>query len=141
MQNKDSPEASLDPVVMYLVVKKSLNMSVGKTAAQVGHCVEMMASKWLEFRELFMKDAFNDLSILSDSLIELRYEYLATSYRKVVLGADDKEFEKLKSLPNHFVVTDMGLTEIPGGSETVVGFWPMRKSEVPKLIKRLQVLK
>lgn len=39
------------------------------------------------------------------------------------------------------LVVDAGLTEIPSGSETVIGLWPMRKSQVPKTVKRLQVLK
>jgi peptidyl-tRNA hydrolase len=39
------------------------------------------------------------------------------------------------------IVVDAGLTEIKPDSETVIGVHPMRKSEAPKLIKRLQVLK
>lgn len=56
-------------------------------------------------------------------------EWLATSYRKVVLRADDKEWERLKAELWCFLVRDAGLTEVESGSETVLVLWPMRKSE------------
>ena len=31
---------------MYLIVRESLNMSIGKTAAQVGHAVQMLHLKY-----------------------------------------------------------------------------------------------
>jgi len=65
----------------------------------------------------------------------------ASSYRKATLVADDKEWEKLKEQLWCFVVKDAGLTEVDPGTETVMALWPMRKSEVPKLVKRLQTLK
>ena len=71
-------------------------------------------------------------------------EWLDGSFRKVVLKADDKEWEKVKNqVPavERVVVIDAGLTDIASGSQTVIGLWPMRKSEVPKVIKKLQVLK
>ena len=59
---------------------------------------------------------------------------------KIVLGADSKEFNKLKILElEHFIVTDAGKTEIPSGTETVLAFWPMEKDS-NKLIKRLRLL-
>lgn len=36
---------------------------------------------------------------------------------------------------------DAGLTEVDPGTETVMALWPMRKSERPPLVKRLQTLK
>ena len=69
-------------------------------------------------------------------------EWLNSSFRKVVLRAKDKEWDKIKeACPNHVVVVDAGLTEIPAGSETVIGLWTMHKSERPKIIQKLQVLK
>jgi peptidyl-tRNA hydrolase len=60
----------------------------------------------------------------------------------VVLKADQKEFEKLKDLPNfHVLVKDNGLTEVVAGTETCICFLPMKKSLAPKPIKRLQTLK
>jgi peptidyl-tRNA hydrolase len=70
-------------------------------------------------------------------------EWMENSFRKVVLRADDKEWAKIKQdYGQHMVmVVDAGLTEIPSGSETVIGLWPMRKSQRPKTVQHLQVLK
>ena len=68
-------------------------------------------------------------------------EWLSTSYRKVTLTANDKEWAKIKAEPMYkAMVIDAGLTQIPAGSETFIGLWPMRKSQRPKCIKRLQAL-
>ena len=120
-----------NPIVMYLVVRESLNMSPGKTAAQVGHAVqylcEMIASPVFESYKSVIFDAWNN-----------------SWHRKVVLKADEKEWEKLKAdvlLSDRVIVVDQGLTELNPNTETVMGFLPMLKSNCPKLIKRLQVLK
>lgn len=141
-----------DPYVMYLIVRESLGMSVGKACAQTAHAAQMLQLQfnlveddinyWREVgtssRE--EEDKFDDDLILSD-----RFErWLNSSFRKVVLRASDKDWEKLKNkLPQgEFVmVIDAGLTELEPGSETVIGVWPMKKSSAPKVIKRLQVLK
>ena len=38
-------------------------------------------------------------------------------------------------------VRDAGLTEVEPNSETVLVTWPIRRSEYPKILKRLQTLK
>lgn len=152
MEDHDSPEAvqaranQEDPIVMYLVVRESLGMGVGKTAAQCAHASQMLLlhySRWThEWHESLNSVPNWDSHTDNDySWAPLFTEWLNTSFRKVVLKADDKEWLKLKVLPNHIVVIDAGLTEIASGSETVIGFFPMRKSQVPKVIKKLQVLK
>lgn len=67
-------------------------------------------------------------------------EWSSNSFRKVALKADDKEFEKLKKEFTCFVVVDAGYTQVAPGSETCMALWPMRKSQVTKTLKRLQVL-
>lgn len=155
MEDRNSPEAIAirsnqeDPIVMYLIVRETLGMSVGKTAAQCTHAAQMLIIKYFnskdcsEYYEKFGAwEEYQDQNYESDTkIIPIFEEWLNNSFRKVVLRADDKEWEKLKQLPNHVVVVDAGLTEIAAGSETVIGFWPMRKSERPKLISKLQVLK
>lgn len=144
-----------DPIVMYLIVHETLDMSMGKTAAQAAHASQMLTLKYFEIKEQ-SKSIQRQLSSVPDSEV-LRSEYvklaipisimgewLKGSFRKVVLRADDKEWNKLKEEfkdQNMVLVVDAGLTEIPSGSETVIGLWPMRKSQVPKSVKRLQVLK
>jgi peptidyl-tRNA hydrolase len=126
-----------DPIIMYLVVHE-IGMSVGKIAAQVGHAVGM----------LYLKR--DKLITSTDSLLSHRLdiwkEWQDDSFRKVTLTANDSKWNKLKSLlPDlgieHAMVIDAGLTEIPRGSETVIGVWPMRKSRRPPLLRKLQVLK
>jgi peptidyl-tRNA hydrolase len=39
------------------------------------------------------------------------------------------------------IVVDSGLTEVAPGSATVIGLWPMYRSEASKIVKRLQALK
>ncbi len=123
-----------DPIIMYLIVRESLNMGVGKIAAQCAHASQLLVIK-------YYKSLWNhwDSDPPGADIFE---RWLNSSYRKVVLKADDKEWEKIKSeISNHVVVVDAGLTEIPSGSETVIGLCPMYKSQCPKIIKRLQILK
>lgn len=128
--------AQSDPIVMYLIVRESLGMSIGKTAAQCAHASQMLQLKFnkLEYQLDTGKEFLASIYIFRN--------WLASSFRKVVLRAKDKEWDKIKeAYPNHIVVVDAGLTEIAAGSETVIGLWPMYKSESPKIIKKLQVLK
>lgn len=130
-----------DPIVMYLIVRESLNMGTGKIAAQCGHAVGMLHLKYSEF------DGMNSAGWLGSKETKLYIQFndwLKGSFRKVVLKADEKEWAKLKAElePDDFIiVVDAGLTEIAPGSETVIGVFPTLKSEAPKIIKRLQVLK
>lgn len=161
MQDHESPEAVAarasqeDPIVMYAIVRESLNMSAGKIAAQCMHAAQMLHIEFskIEKELLNMEDlesSFGSLSPTEASSWEklqpqyyIYSEWLNSSFRKVVLRADDKEWEKVKAefKEQRVIVVDAGLTEIPSGSETVIGLWPMRKSQAPKTIKRLQVLK
>lgn len=167
MKDHDSPEAvearasQEDPIVMYLIVRESLDMSIGKTAAQAAHASQMLTLKYFTMKEASsvlqkkMHPLLNappeaaELAKLKEAYIELSRplsimgEWLNSSFRKVVLRSSDKEWAKLKEeFKNSMVlVVDAGLTEIAAGSETVIGLWPMRKSQRPKLVQRLQVLK
>lgn len=170
MKDHDSPEAvearasQEDPIVMYLIVHETLDMSTGKTAAQCAHASQMLTLKYFEMKEHSRKlqkrivhpdtksglDPINAdvedakaLYALTAPFLSIMGEWLNSSFRKVVLRADDKEWIKLKEeFKNSMVlVVDAGLTEIAAGSETVIGLWPMRKSQRPKLVQRLQVLK
>jgi len=83
---------------------------------------------------------YNKIELLHDTF----EKWKDSDYGKIVLKADGKEWTKLKAeLPqDQFVlVKDNGLTEIASGSETCIGLMPMRKSECPKIIKKLQLLK
>lgn len=129
-----------DPIIMYLIVRESLGMSAGKIGAQCAHASQMALIKHYE------QGTMRDSGMLPSEELPRFYifqEWLKTSFRKVVLRADDKEWEKVKACPDlrFVVVRDAGLTEVEAGSETVIGVFPIKKSECPKVIKRLQVLK
>lgn len=121
-----------DPIVCYLIVKE-LGMSSGKIAAQVGHAVEyLMDTYWARKHE----DYRTAQVLLADRWKE-------QGSRKVVLTANEQEWQDVKKISeiDWKIVKDAGLTEIPSGTETVIGFFPILKSDAPKVIKRLQVLK
>lgn len=145
--------AQEDPWVMYLIVRDDLKMSAGKTAAQAGHAVGMIYEDYISLQkeEKYFLNSLRDKVELAPEKVE-RWEQLkaqlhafrswrSESFRKIVLRADLKEWAKLKLCAELecFVVRDAGLTEVAAGSETVIGLRPMKKSQAPKLIKRLQV--
>jgi len=126
-----------DPVILYLIVRESLNMGPGKIAAQVGHAVGMLMGAFHRIK----LDKYGEISQDLDNKYSMVSGWLRHSYRKVVLRADDKEWEKIKSSElYYFLVQDAGLTEVDPGSETVICLWPMLKSKAPKIIKKLQIL-
>lgn len=114
-----------DPLIMYLVVKESLNMSIGKTAAQCSHAAQMLTLRYFDLESIARNNPAHVYSqLMNEGNLGLFSQWLNSSFRKVVLRADDKEFEKIKQeLPsdNIVVVTDNGLTEVVPGSETVIG--------------------
>lgn len=157
----DKEQDNSNPLAMYLIVRESLNMSIGKTAAQCAHASQILTFKFFEMKEeskmignqmqplLQPKPEKNEIEKLKVRYVELARpisifgEWMKSSFRKVVLKADDKEWFKLKNefKDSMVMVVDAGLTEIPNGSETVIGLWPSYKNNVSKTIKKLQVLK
>ena len=141
MVNYNSPEKidhrknQGDPIVMYLIVRESLNMSAGKIGAQCAHAAQMVLLRYMNFSE-------DTTNVLTTDQLSIMQEWLETSFRKVVLKADEKEWAKLKESNEiiSFLVHDAGFTEVEAGSETVIGLWPIRKSLVPKVVKKLQVM-
>jgi len=129
-----------DPLVVYIIVREELNMSGGKIAAQCSHAIQKLLVKYF-FLQVFLasKKALpkNELKHL-----EMTQKWIENLSRKVILKADDKEWERLKKEFHSecFIVVDAGLTEIPANTETVMCLWPIHKSEKPKSIKKLQIL-
>lgn len=158
-----------DPIVMYLIVRESLTMGAGKIGAQCGHAAQMVLLDYIRKGGLIRArppavedpvainryevqyDPFSgeqiyvpksQATLAAEGHMELMFQWLQTSFRKVTVKADDKEWAKVKACADiqYVVVRDAGFTEVTAGSETVIGVWPMYKSKVPKVIKRLQVL-
>lgn len=127
-----------DPLVVYLVVRASLGMSAGKVGAQCGHAVQMLVRAFaaLEARER----AGDPLEPLERDRLDTTRAWLGGIYRKVVLGADDHAWERLKREVDGFLVHDVGLTEVASGAETAIALWPVRRSEAPRCVRRLRLL-
>jgi peptidyl-tRNA hydrolase len=112
-------------------------MSTGKVSSQTGHGVMMLMGR---YHQLLDSWSFSNPDPVAKSKMEAVEEWLASSYRKVMLGADEKEWERLKTELDVFLVRDAGATEVARGSETVIVLWPMRKSSRPKFLKRMRAL-
>ena len=130
MTDHNSPEAiearknQEDPIIMYLIVRESLGMSIGKTAAQCAHASQMLM---LTFNEIEAKEICDWASDFDIYKIFLFRSWLKASFRKVVLKADDKEWIKLKeAMEEHdVIVVDAGLTEFGGiPTKTCVALGP-----------------
>lgn len=157
-------EKSEDAITMYLIVRESLNMSIGKTAAQCAHASQMLHMQYDDLHKSLVSyrkrvksleeglhPSKSDLSshfpspetyALVQPLEAIYEQWLTLGIRKVVLSADEKEWAKLLSEEkSKVVVKDAGLTELTPGTDTVIGLWPIRKSQTSKTIKKLQVLK
>lgn len=122
-----------DPIVMYIIVKKSLKMSAGKTAAQAAHGAQMIILRYHQL--LNEKSNIDELAKCANM-----ETWLKKSFRKIVLKASDIEFEKAKKELHCVVVRDAGLTELDPKTETVICTWPIKKSSRPSFLKRLRVL-
>lgn len=125
-----------DPLVMYFIIRQSLGMGAGKVGAQCAHACQLILIANKEKRK----------NLLAPNPFVIRMNYwndrnINGGFRKVVLRANDKEWEYLKEVYNPVIVQDAGLTEVDPGSETVMVLWPMFKNERCKVLKRLQALK
>jgi len=105
---------------MYFVVNKRLKMGKGKIAAQVAHAAIALS------RKLDPKDPVHK-------------EWDRKHHAKIVLAAEEATFTKLVPLCDH-VVTDMGLTQVPPGSQTVLRWLPRSSDEVPAYLRELKLL-
>ena len=151
MEDHNSPEAVAkradqeDPIVMYLIVRESLKMGAGKLGAQCGHAAQIALLQYTQEERDWLEEHREDVEEPTPPPhLEIFYDWLNDSFRKVTLKADDKEWKKVQDAfvegVTRFTVIDAGLTEIPAGSQTVMAIWPMRRSQRPKILQKLQAL-
>ncbi len=127
-----------DPLVLYLLVPKSLDMSPGKVAAQCAHAVQMFVLGLVELER--RAEVGEELSPDERARLADAQAWIAGLYRKVVLAADAKSWNCVKGTLDGFLVRDVGFTEVDSGAETAIALWPMRKSARPRVIRRLHPL-
>ncbi|OIU71405.1 aminoacyl-tRNA hydrolase [Rossellomorea aquimaris] len=115
-------------LVQYFVVNKDVNMSRGKTAAQVAHAATLSTLELVSAKSSFM-DRQPDF-----------VEWLQTGMKKIILKGSQAELEKLEKA-GFFSIRDSGLTEIQKGSLTVTALPPMDKWEAKGIVGHLTLLK
>ena len=109
--------------VMYILVNKSIKLSSGKIASQVGHAVQkttqrcMNTSKW--------------------------GTYIYAGMPKIVLKVTTEEqfiaiLDQTKKINKSYVV-DEGRTQCASGTLTAVGYDPLYEDEIPDCIKKLSL--
>jgi peptidyl-tRNA hydrolase len=132
-----------DPIVLYLIVRESLNMSAGKACAQVGHAVQNIMMHYFAAQVLKAKVKDTTLPTVELDHITITTAWLGQDARKVVLKASEKEWAALllELGTNCVVVKDNGLTEIAAGSQTVIAIWPNYKSKRSNIVKWMSALK
>jgi len=108
-----------DELVQYFVVNKELNMSPGKIAAQVAHVATNIT---------YNEHGTEDWE-----------EWFENDQPKIVLRGKEKDLLKLIEM-GAYSIRDNGRTEIPENSLTCVGFPPTSKSEMKRILGRLQLL-
>lgn len=106
-----------------IVVRKDLNMSPGKIAAQVAHA---SIGAWKGASE------------------RARKAWEKEGAKKVVLQANSREQllelkEKAGKLPK-CLITDAGMTEVPPGTETCLGLGPATDGEIDRITGSLKLL-
>jgi peptidyl-tRNA hydrolase, PTH2 family len=115
-------------LVQYFIVNQDLNMSKGKTAAQVAHAATISTISLMSTQSPF-QERHGDF-----------VEWIQTGMKKVILKSKQAELEKLEKR-GYFSVRDSGLTEITSGSLTVIALPPMEKFEGKEIVGHLTLLK
>lgn len=135
-----------DPLIVYLIVRKDLNMGPGKIGAQCGHAVHLLkraAETAKSIVEIHRTSISNERQCTNSFLNRMDlWENRPDNggFTKIVLGAHDKDWFKLKDQYNPIIVVDAGNTEVDPGTETVMILFPMFKSERNSLLKRQRLL-
>jgi peptidyl-tRNA hydrolase len=130
-----------DPIVLYLIVRESLNMGAGKIAAQCGHGVQKILIRY--FTALTLKAKLHtDLSVGEEEHIQDTKDWLGNhASRKVVLKANEEEWAAVKEeYAGCVIIKDAGLTEVAAGTDTLISLWPQVKSKRSKTLKALRPL-
>ena len=135
-------------LVEYILVNKELNMSVGKIAGQVAHVQTVIDNKIFELDDkiYFLSEEILDEDIMDTrfakekELINNYYDWLYSgSQTKIILRAKEKDLLKAIDMGAVYI-RDNGLTEIPSGSLTAVGFFPQPKDNLVDFTKKFQLL-
>jgi peptidyl-tRNA hydrolase len=143
LHSSEKENAMSDPLVVYLIVRESLNMGVGKIGVQCGHGIQKLLLHYfiVQVAKVKTHDEIH-LPTYEEEFVSLTSAWVKADSRKIAKPANDETFELIKNIyPHHFLVKDNGLTEVEPGSETLICLRPLYKSTVDKTIKQLPLLK
>lgn len=119
---------------MYLVVRDDLEISPGKLGAQIGHAVQYICEQ-----QAYYCWGSGPNSKKKQKMIESYHAWKQDNMSKIVLKANPSKWKKVCDSAFH-IVRDAGYTELEPGTQTVAVFWPMKKLNKSKLLKRLRLL-
>jgi peptidyl-tRNA hydrolase, PTH2 family len=118
----------MDDVKQVIIMRKDLNMSLGKTVSQGAH------ASVLSYMEALRADK------------KLVDAWLESGQKKIVLKVDDEktlnrlyEAFKFKKVPCA-IVNDAGLTQLPPGTTTALGIGPWKSEDINLLTGALKLL-
>lgn len=129
-------------IVEYILVNKELNMSVGKIAGQVAHVQTVIDNKIFELvlsEEILDEDSMDSFAKEKELTNNYYDWFYSGSQTKIILRAKEKDLLKAIDMGAVYI-RDNGLTEIPSGSLTVVGFFPQPKDNLVDFTKKFQLL-
>ena len=136
-------EREPDPFKLYTVMRRSLKIHGGKIGSQCQHAYDYL-TRQLEILEHGVRQPSEEEL---DQLTKFRAWRSSPEHVKIVLGASDDEFEEVKkAFPNdyyvkrHFLVIDLGFTQVAPNTETCLCVWPMRVSLRPPILQKLRPL-
>lgn len=126
-----------DPIALYIVIRESLNMGMGKACAQSGHAVENVIH---EFYSMISCPEYHSLDEEERKRRDVFEKWGDSGSRKITLIANEEEWEALKKEfgPSCNLVIDSGITDLEPGTETAMAFFPQYKSARSRSIKRLR---
>ena len=111
---------------MFLVVRNDLKMSKGKIAAQCGHAVQ-----WLTLNNYnknimraYLEGVHPKIVLKVNSEAEMDHLHLTCKQKKI----------------SCYQVIDVGRTQVPPNSKTVLGIGPVKREKAPGIIKTLKLL-
>lgn len=130
-----------DKIIEYILVNKELNMGVGKIAGQVAHVQTLIDNEVKFYADHHHSSKLPTAPEEWVQRLEWYEEWflLDRAQTKVILRAKEKDLRKAIEM-GAFFIRDNGLTEIPAGSLTVVGFLPQPKSNLVSFTKKFQLL-
>lgn len=132
----------MEKIVEYILVNKELNMSVGKIAGQVAHVQTVIDNKIFELvlsEEILDEDSMGSFAKEKELTNNYYDWFYSGSQTKIILRAKEKDLLKAIDMGAVYV-RDNGLTEIPSGSLTAVGFFPQPKDNLVDFTKKFQLL-